>query len=187
MHPTVSELEAIGFRFTSFDNLYESASSFEEVYSQIAEEVIRDAESRTIAYAVPGHPLIGEKAVRLIIERAREFGIQYEIIGGISFIEPVLEAVGQDFTFGLKVLDALTQEISPDPKVPNIIYQVYDRFIASDVKLALLEIYDPEFEVAIVRSAGIKAQQDVIRVPLYKLDHGDCFCHLTTLYIPPAA
>ncbi len=186
IHPTVDELEAQGFQFISFDHLYESAASFDEVYSQIAGVIVAAAKTKNVTYAVPGHPLIGEKSVELIISKSRQEGIPFEIIGGISFIEPVLEAVGCSFTFGLKILDALTPEITPDPNVPNIVYQVYDRFIASDIKLALLEIYRADFQIAIIRSAGIKERQKTIWVPLCELDHGDNFDHLTTIFIPQA-
>ena len=43
VHPTVAELEKRGLRFSSYDTLYETGATFEEVYSRIAADVVRRA------------------------------------------------------------------------------------------------------------------------------------------------
>lgn len=188
MHPAVEELESLGFQFLSFDSLYESAGSFDEVYERIAEQVLSAAEKHGDAlYAVPGHPLMGERTVEMILQRAPARGQQVRLVSGVSFVEPILEAVGQGLSIGLKILDALSVDvIGPDPHVPNIIYQVHDRFVASQVKLALLEVYPPDFRVLVVRAAGLPDKQTVTTVELSEMDHTDDFDHLTSLWVPAA-
>jgi tetrapyrrole methylase family protein/MazG family protein len=182
MHPVVDELS--GVRLISFDGLYESAESFDEVYEGIAARLVDEAASGgDVVYAVPGHPLVGERSVGILMARARERGIEVRIVGSESFIEPVLEAVGVGFDVGLKILDALSlDEARPDPDVPNLIYQVYDRSIASEVKLSLMETYADEFEVTIVAGAGTDGME-VRTAPLFELDRGE-FDHLSTVYVP---
>src|SRR5690606_14348025 len=63
--------------------------------------------------------------------------------------------------------------------------QVYDRFIASEVKLALLEDLPADYQVTIIDAAGSE-QEKVITVPLEELDHRVEVSNLTSLYIPPA-
>jgi tetrapyrrole methylase family protein/MazG family protein len=66
-----------------------------------------------------------------------------------------------------------------------IITQIYDRFIASNVKLALMENYDDEQEICIVKAAGVKGLESKKYVKLYELDRNDNeFDYLTSLYIP---
>ena len=186
LHPIVEELESLGFQFLSFDDCYEFAATFEDVYSLIAAEVMKRAEDGDVLYAVPGHPLVGERSVELLIERARDRGVPLRILSGLSFIEPVVEAVGIGFTSGLKVLDALSiEEVQPDPGVPNIVYQLHGRLVASQVKLALLDHYPPEFQIALIHAAGVPNGQKVEWLPLYDLDRRSGFDHLTTLYVPP--
>jgi tetrapyrrole methylase family protein/MazG family protein len=183
-HPAVSELQAQGVKLRSFDNLYDESVSFEEVYAGIASRLLEEAaRGADVVYAVPGHPLAGERAVGILITRARESGIEVRLVGSESFIEPVLEAVGVGFDVGLKILDALSlDEIHPDPDVPNLIYQVYDRLVASEVKLALMQHYPDEFEIVMVAGAGTDSLK-VRTVPLYELDRRD-FDHLSSVYVP---
>jgi tetrapyrrole methylase family protein/MazG family protein len=184
-HPAVDELKAEGVRFSSFDRFYESSQTFLEVYQKIAAEIIRVSETEgDVVYAVPGHPLAGETAVSLLIEEARRREIPFKIIGSESFIEASLEAAGHGFDEGLMVVDALSMNgVSPVPAVPNLIYQVYDKGIASEVKLALMDVYPDEFPVTVIRGAG-SPEESVEVVPLHRLDR--CVCdHLTTVYVPP--
>ena len=66
-----------------------------------------------------------------------------------------------------------------------IITQVYDHFIASNVKLRLMECYDYDQEVCIVNGAGVKALESKKYVPLHELDRPEnLFNYLTSVYIP---
>lgn len=182
-HPVVDELRTRGVKLTSFDSLYDEAESFDQVYEGIVSRLLDEAASGDVVYAVPGHPLVGERAVGILMTRAKEAGVEVKLVGSESFIEPVLEAVGVGFDVGLKILDALSlEEAHPDPDVPNLIYQVYDRSIASDVKLALMAIYPDDFEVTVITGAGTD-HLEVRPVPLFELDRGE-FSHLSSVYIP---
>lgn len=183
-HPVVEELAAEGVVFKSLDYVYETADTFEEVYARIADLIMAEAGKGDVVYAVPGHPLIGESAVRTLIREAHGRGLDIRIIGSESFIEASLAAISVGMDIGLKVIDALSiNTVPPAHEVGNLIYQVYDREIASDVKLALMEHYPDEFEVSIIIGAG-SAEQRVQTVPLYMLDRCECD-HLTTVYVPP--
>jgi len=179
----VDDLIAEGVSFESLDHLYESSDTFGEVYSRIAETVLARAAHEDIVYAVPGHPLVGESAVEIIIREARRLGVALKIIGSESFIEASLEALMIGFDTGLKILDALSMdEVSASNDVGNLIYQVYSKDIASDVKLRLMDSYPDDFEITVVIGAGTAAQV-VETIPLYKLDRCNCD-HLTTVYLP---
>jgi tetrapyrrole methylase family protein/MazG family protein len=108
IHPTVSQLPA-HLRIRSFDALYETASDFTTIYRQIAADVVdRAASGEAVTYAVPGHPLVAEATTRYIREQAQQRGVGVRIIAGLSFMEPVCEALGIDpFERGLQLVDAL--------------------------------------------------------------------------------
>lgn len=192
-HPTVKGLPA-HLKLRSFDALYDSGEDFAQVYNTIAERVIALARKGDVIYAVPGHPLVGEATVPLILDRAREAGIVVRLVGGLSFVEPTLEALalhagGPPRAFdplnGLQLLDALEiaalhhPPINPDK--PALIAQVYSRIVASDLKLTLMNQYPPGHEVLLVRGGPRAA---VMRVALHRLDHAERFDHLTSLYVP---
>jgi tetrapyrrole methylase family protein/MazG family protein len=147
--------------------------------------VLDRARQADITYAVPGHPLIGERSVALIVERAGNEGIPVRFAGSGSFIEACLEALAIPVGKGLKLIDALAiDESPPSPDCPNLIYQVYDRPAASAVKLALMRVYPDEFEVYLISGAGTETQT-VERLPLYTLDRRE-YNHLTSVYVPEA-
>ncbi len=68
---------------------------------------------------------------------------------------------------------------------PALICQVYNRRVASNVKLSLMERYPVEHPVVLVRAAGVVGAQQVWTVPLHLLDHQDGLDHLTCAYLPP--
>lgn len=183
-HPAVDDLEAEGITLISMDDIYESSDTFRDVYDRIADRILAEASDHDVVYAVPGHPLMGEQAVEIILRKARELGIEVRVIGSASFIEASMEALLTGLDSGLKIIDALSMDtINCDTKIGNLIYQVYNRAIASDVKLALMEDYPDDFEIRVVVGAGTTSQQ-VVDLPLYMLDRRD-WNHLTTVYVPP--
>jgi tetrapyrrole methylase family protein / MazG family protein len=183
-HPAAADLSGEGLTFETFDHVYDAAGTFEEVYQRIADDVMeRAAAGGDVTYCVPGHPLVGEEAVRLIIRRAGQSSIPVEIIGSPSFLEATLEAVRFSIDEGLKVLDALSISLlKPDPDVANLFYQVHDQVAASELKLALLEIYPDEFTVYLVQRAGA-ADGAVEELPLFELDRRT-YDHLTSVLVP---
>ena len=66
--------------------------------------------------------------------------------------------------------------------------QIYNRRLASAVKLALGECYPDEWPVKLVRAAGVDSSEPVeavVEMPLYELDRSSLTDHLSTLYVPP--
>jgi tetrapyrrole methylase family protein/MazG family protein len=147
-----------------------------------------------VLYAVPGHPLIGEASVQLILQQARERGLSTSIVAGLSFLEPVCAALELDpFTSGMQLIDATdlaalrSDEIAGKiiPTSPLLIVHIYSRRQASSVKLALGECYPDEWPVKLVRSAGVAESETVIEMPLYEIDRNSLANHINTLYVPP--
>jgi tetrapyrrole methylase family protein/MazG family protein len=187
-HPIVSALPA-HLILHSFDFLYEQAADFAEVYEGIVERVlVLGQRPEGVVYAVPGHPLVGEATVQRILEEARIRGIEVYVVAGLSFIEPVLTALGLDALDGLQVMDALelaARHHPPfNPDLPTLVGQLYGRDVAGGVKLTLMNAYPDEHRVTLVRGAGIDEER-TRTLPLYELDLVDDVDHLTTLYAPP--
>ena len=186
-HPAVPDLPP-GPAYRSFDDVYESAETFDAVYETIVARVLDLARRpEGVVYAVPGHPLFGEATVRALLTRAPEAGIATRIVPGVSFVDTVSLALGLDpLSDGLLVLDALA--LDPHgrrlmPERPTVVAQIYDRAAASRAKLALLEAYPAHHPVRVVSAPSADAPR-VVTTTLAKLDHEDVFDHLATLYLP---
>lgn len=185
-HPTVDYLNEKGIKFSTYDNVYESMESFDEVYMNIAKDLVeKHEELGDLVYAVPGHPLVAEKSVFNLIEECKQRNIEYSVIPAVSFIDAMMEGLMIDPIEGLKIIDAfdINNQIL-DKRIGTIITQVYNPLIASEVKLRLLDQYDDETQIFYVRAAGIKGQESIRKIPLYELDMQEDIDYLTSIYIP---
>ncbi|WP_147805104.1 nucleoside triphosphate pyrophosphohydrolase [Alkalicoccus halolimnae] len=182
-HPLVKELQQEGIAFHSFDNVYEKTDTFEEVYPAIAEELMKTAQEKgSIVYAVPGHPLVAEMTVQLLLHQPV---VPVSIEGGQSFLDPMFTALQIDPNDGFQLVDgtdlkgdelAVTQHV--------IISQVYDAMSASNVKIALMERYPDDYPVTVVTAAGT-AEESLVTVPLFEIDRTAGLSNLTALYCAP--
>lgn len=181
-HPVVEKLD---IEYKSFDSYYEEYENFEQVYSKIANEIVNLGEKEDIIYAVPGHPRVAESTVPLIEEIALKKGIEVEIIASMSFIDAMYNYLAFDPSEGFRLLDAFNiRKRDLDCEANIIITQVYDRFIASNTKIKLMEYYNDEQEMYIVKSAGIKDLEYKKKIELCDLDRAENeFDHLTSLFI----
>jgi tetrapyrrole methylase family protein/MazG family protein len=197
IHPIVTPLREIlpTLQIESFDRLYDASEKWDTLYAEIAEKLCTLAVQQPVVYAVPGHPLVGEASVPPVLALARERGLSTTIVAGLSFLEPVCTLLGLDpLTPGTQVVDATTlaarqaDEIAGRiiPTLPLLIVQVYNRRLASAVKLALSELYPDEWSVQQVWPAVDEQDEAIETMPLYELDHTNKrIDHFSTLYVPP--
>jgi tetrapyrrole methylase family protein / MazG family protein len=186
-HPAVADLPPqIGWR--SFDDLYDQAEAFDQVYAQIVASVLQAAQSGNVVYAVPGHPLVGEATVTALLTEAAAAAVPVTVVAGLSFVEPTLTLVGADALDGLQLFDAIDlsryQHPPLNPDQPALLAQVYNRLLASELKLSLMTLYPEDHQVCLVRGAGTAAET-AAWLPLYELDRRSEIDHLTSLYLPP--
>ncbi|WP_303869526.1 nucleoside triphosphate pyrophosphohydrolase [Acetobacterium wieringae] len=186
IHPVMDFICQEAITYQSFDCYYEQEDSFEAVYDQIVTTLIEAARTNEkLVYAVPGNPLFGEKTVEKLIVAAKAAGISYRIYPGVSFVDVTLNSLETDPINGLKIIDAFDVfKNPPDPRIGTLVTQVYDQHMASELKLQLMEIYDPEKKVVLLINSGIPGAEKTLEVYLYELDRVDDINHLTSLFIP---
>lgn len=183
-HPVIETLTEEGITFSSFDYLYEQQTEFESVYHEIVQVLLEQAKSADLIYAVPGHPMLAEKTVQLLVEQS---DVDVDIIGGQSYLDALFASLKIDPIDGFQFVDGTGFNRSQLDYRHHIVFcQVYDRFIASDVKLALLEDLPADHPVTIIDAAGSKDEK-VVTIPLEELDHSMEVSNLTSVYIPPAS
>ncbi|MBU8908436.1 nucleoside triphosphate pyrophosphohydrolase [Desertibacillus haloalkaliphilus] len=184
-HPVITELEQEGLQYTSFDSIYEEHDQFTDVYREISEQLFSLADNEEVTYAVPGHPLVAEQTVQYLLHEGPNQGIEVNILGGQSFLDPMYHVLGIDPIEGCQVVDGTALEKdSLQIRQHMIICQVYDSFIASEVKLTLMELLPDDYEVTIATAVG-SAKQELVTVPLYELDRATEVNNLTAVYVPP--
>lgn len=186
-HPTVEYIKNLGVNFQAYDELYEKCENFDEVYKSIAEDLVNKSMEykEDIVYAVPGHPLVAEKSVTILNRICETKGIDSEILPAVSFVDALMESLKLDPIEGVKIIDAfdIKKQIL-DKRVGLIITQVYNRFIASEVKLALLDYYNDDTDIYFVRAAGVKGLESIRKIKVYELDRQEDIDYLTSIYVP---
>lgn len=65
----------------------------------------------------------------------------------------------------------------------TVIGQVYDMFTASEVKLALMELYPDDYEVIVGHALGIKDMECIQRMPIYELDRLHQYSNVTLIWV----
>jgi len=181
-HPVIADLYREGcYDFTSCDKVYEEYDNFESVYARIAEILIEAGQQTNIIYAVPGHPMVAERVVQLILEA----DVEVEVKGGQSFLDAMFTSLKIDPIEGFQLLDATGFDPADISLKQHVIFcQVYDADMASNVKLPLLEMLPYDYEVVILTGAGT-SEEVIKKVPLCELDHETTLSNLTSVYIPP--
>lgn len=181
-HPAVTELIQEGKKVKSFDWVYETyPDNFDQVYERITQEILTLAQSKDLVYTVPGHPMVAERTVQLLLES----DAPVQVLGGKSFIDDLFQAVQVDPVEGFQLIDSF--DLNPDELSPGqhlIVMQVFNSLIASDVKLSLMDFYPDDYEVYLVDQAG-GAGERVQTIPLSELDHFDGTYNLRSVYVPP--
>ncbi len=175
-HPIINELKNLGINFNSFDSIYEGETEFINVYNKIVDELEKMGD---VLYLVPGHPMLAEKTIQIIIQRE----LDYKIVGGQSFLDVLFEATKIDPIDGFMMIDAsdVTEDLI-NRKFHIVIPQVYSQLVASDLKLTLLEVLEPEDDIYILKALGTSLEE-VKCVKVFELDHSFETDNLTTILI----
>ena len=195
IHPAAAALSAKGIRYTSCDSIYERGGSFAEIYESIAAYVLTETEkSGSVCYCVPGHPMVAEETVRILLQKAAgqtANAAEIVILPALSFMDSVWVSLRIDpLRERVAILDAALlyggdrEDLFPLPTSSCLFAQVYNPFIAGELKLALLEEMLPEAGIWILHHAGIEAEEELVFCPLAELDHYKKFDHLTSVYLP---
>ncbi|MDF2947881.1 MAG: nucleoside triphosphate pyrophosphohydrolase [Bacillales bacterium] len=184
-HPVINELVKEGITFTSFDEIYEKHEEFSDVYDEIVITLISESINKNIVYAVPGHPLVAEMTVKMLIDYEGCNKFDLEILGGQSFLDAMFSSLRIDPIEGFQFLDATSFNKNEINLKNHLIFcQVYDKFIASNLKIELLELLPYDYIVKVVISAG-SSEEKIYEVALEELDHNIETSNLMSVYVPP--
>ena len=169
----------------TFDEIYERADSFADVYAEIADRLVAAAvEHGEVLYVVPGSPLVLERSVRALRGDTR---IECELLPAMSFldvawarlgIDPVERAVrlidGHEFTAGATGATGAL-----------LVAHTHANWVLSDIKLA---IDDPSgaldaTPVVLLHALGTP-DEAIVHTTWAEMDRTIEADHLTSLYIP---
>jgi tetrapyrrole methylase family protein/MazG family protein len=168
----------------AFDDVYDTSEDLDSVYRTIADTVAAAAVDRGAAlYAVPGSPLVLERAVRYL--RARD-DIEVQLLPAISFLDVAWAALGVDpVEAGVRLVDGHTFATSAAGHGgPMLVAHAHAPWVLSDIKLAI-DAGD-EQRVMVMQRLGTD-DAAVFEIGWPDLDRSFEPDHLTSLYLPDIA
>jgi tetrapyrrole methylase family protein/MazG family protein len=170
---------------TSFDEVYETAERFEDVYEEIVERLVAGAvEHGEVLYAVPGSPLVLERTVPLLRADAR---IDCTVLPALSFLDVAWARLGIDpVEGGVRLVDGHAfARAAGGAHGPLLIAHTHANWVLSDIKLAV-EQADGSEQVTILQRLGT-ADERVVATTWAELDRTVEADHLTCVYVPHLA
>jgi tetrapyrrole methylase family protein/MazG family protein len=167
----------------SFDEVYETEATFDDVYARIVDELIAAAiEHGEVLYAVPGSPWVLERTVDSL---AKDDRIEVAVVPGMSFVELAWVRLGIDpVELGARLLDGHQFAVAgAGERGPLLIAHCHNQRVLSEIKLAL-DLKGPP--VTVLQRLGLP-DEAIFTVERAELDRSFTPDHLTSLWMPDAA
>ena len=182
-HRTADWLREEGVIFTDFDALYDEYEDFDQLHAEMARLLWEEAAEHALTFAVIDAQTDG--AVRALRASCPE-DARVTILPGITMADSCMALLPESFeqSGSVRVLPAMDAvQAAPDPATPQLITEIFDRVLASDLKLRLADLYGDEAEVVLFPSS-VKINRKPLVIPLMELDRQRTYDHTVCLYIP---
>jgi len=180
-HPAAGAVDA----GATFDHRYEAAATMDEVYRGIVDDLlVAAAQLGRVVYGVPGSPLVAERTVELLRERAAAGEVVLEVVPALSFLDLVWDRLGVDpVAAGVRLVDGHRFAIeAAGERGPLLVAQTDSSFTLSEVKLAL----DTGPVVTVLQRLGLPDER-VVELAWDDLDREVAADHLTSVWVPQLA
>ena len=166
-HPSAESLKEEGIAFETFDFLYDRCRTYETLTRAIVREVRGAGRAGNVCYCVDGSVTEDGAARRLASGRTI-------VIDGVSKASAAATHAG---LFGAYTAMSAYEVAERELTAPLVLYDLAERSLASDVKLALAERFGDEAEVALVAGGKVK------KIRLYELDRQNNYTADTALVL----
>lgn len=166
---------------TSFDDVYESADRFEDVYATIVDRLVAaDDELGDILYAVPGSPFVLERTVRALLADER---VRCSVLPAMSFLDVAWARLGVDpVESSVRLVDGHQFALAARGEHgPLLIAHTHANWVLSDIKLAV-EHADGDEPVTILQALGAPDER-ITETTWSELDRAVEADHLTCVFV----
>jgi tetrapyrrole methylase family protein/MazG family protein len=175
VHPAAAQFIDV----LSYDDWYESAESFDDLYQAICDDLVllaTKSPTLEVVYAVPGSPVVAERTVELLRLR-RDVTTVCE--PAVSVIDVACAALGRDpMSSGLRVIDALGSIEPLRGPGPLLVLQTY----SSEVLASLADRVPGTTAITVLHHLGL-ADQVIAELRADELVTFESVDHLTSIWI----
>ena len=182
-HRTAEWLQEEGIAYSDFDALYDEFDDFDSLHAEMARLLWETACEKAVTFAVIDAQTDG--AVRALRSTRPEDG-KITILPGVTMADSCLALLPDEFeqSGSVRILPAMDAvNAAADPSVPLLVTEVFDRVLASDLKLRLSDLYGDEATVVFFPGSA-KINRKPMVIPMMELDRQRTYDHTVCLYIP---
>lgn len=175
VHPSAERFSNVA----SYDEWYDAATSFDELYERIVDDLVALAVSSPtgeVVYAVPGSPVVAEHTVELLLARPE---VEVRLEPAVSVIDVACTALGVDpMAAGVRVLDCLGSTEPLRGPGPLLLLQAY----SPEVLATVADRLPRDVTVTVLHHVGMDDAQivDLASQDLSSFSQAD---HLTSLWV----
>ena len=184
IHGVADRLKSEGIAFETLDALYEQTEDFDELCELAVKKIIELArQGETLCYAV-SEPQ-NDATVRLLAQKLPE-DVELCVLSGMTLADAAACAmipfgVNTENLRTLTALSALDMRMQADQ--PQVITELDNRYLASDVKLWLGDLLDDETTVYFLENAAELCPK-ARAIELCELDRQEKYDHRTAVLVP---
>ncbi len=173
----------------SFDEIYDRADTFADVYDEIVERLVAAARDHDgehdgegeILYAVPGSPLVLERTVRALLTDTR---VRCTVLPAMSFLDVAYARLGIDpVEAAVTLIDGHEFATAAAGRTgPLLIAHTHADWVLSDIKIASEQATGDE-SVVILQRLG-SPDELITHTTWAEMDRTVAADHLTCVYVP---
>lgn len=171
----------VGADAVSFDDVYETAEQFDDVYATIVDRLVDASRpGDDLLYAVPGSPLVLERTVRALLADGR---VECRVLPALSFLDVAWTRLGIDpFEEAVRLVDGHEfAKAAVGEHGPLLIAHTHANWVLSDIKLAVEHAVGDE-PVTILQALGTPDER-LVATTWSELDRAVEADHLTCVYV----
>jgi len=182
-HRAVEWLQEEGISYSDLDALYDEYDDFDALHAEMARRLWAAANEKAVTFAVIDAQTDG--AVRALRASCPEDG-KVTVLPGITMADSCLSLLPEEFdhTGAVRILPAMdASTATADPATPLLVTELFDRVLASELKLRLSDLYGDEAQVVLFPSS-VKINRKPVIIPMMELDRQRTYDHTVCLYVP---
>jgi tetrapyrrole methylase family protein/MazG family protein len=172
----------------TFDDLYERADTFTDVYAEIADRLVAAASAHgEVLYVVPGSPLVLERSVRTLRDDAR---IECTLLPAMSFLDLVWARLAIDpVETGVRLIDGHEfATAAAGATGALLVAHTHANWVLSEIKLSVDDPTGALDAAPVVLLSGLGTHAEtIVHTTWSEMDRALEADHLTSLYIPAMA
>ena len=132
-------MQSRGILLETLDRFYDSAESFDDMYDKIFDYICACREEHEVVLCVSGSPAVGDLLVKRIIQSCND---EIKLIPCAGVAEHTASVANTVMSEGVNIIPAhLFRKDLVNTRVNTLITEADNKFLTSEIKLKLLEMY----------------------------------------------